>query len=140
MRQTCNEAKTQVPAKTSLQTTHISIFPFSKKDVSNKKKNLPLKSSKHGGGLGARAHAAEAHAVVQPHGQRDEAGEPEQHGQGLDAEDGELVRGGGEAGGGDDQVHEREDGPDGDEDQIVDLRGRIGVPVRGPPVADWKSC
>ncbi|KFZ14503.1 hypothetical protein V501_03202 [Pseudogymnoascus sp. VKM F-4519 (FW-2642)] len=59
--------------------------------------------------------------------ERDEAGEPEEHRQRLGDEDGVLVRCGGEGEGGDDEVGDGEEGPDGGEYEKVDFRG--GIPV-----------
>lgn len=72
-----------------------------------------------------------AHAITQEHSQRNEAREPEQHGQELGAEHGEFVVefGLGEAQGHDDEVDEREEGPDTAEEEEADLRRRARVPV-----------
>lgn len=91
----------------------------------------PLKRSEDGRRFGRRANASKAHAIAQEHRQRNEAREPEDHRDRFHGEDGELVmRGGfGEAPWDDDQVEEGEDRPHGAEDEVVDLRGREGVPV-----------
>ena len=62
------------------------------------------------------------------HRQRDEAGEPEQHGHGVEGEDGEDVGDRGEEAGGEGQVDEDEHRPGGDEDHEVDLgdAGAVG--------------
>lgn len=96
----------------------------------------PLKGGEGSRSLGDVAHVPEADAVAEQGGQGDEAGEPEQHGQRLGGEDGELVRGGGDAPGREDEVEQREEGPDGGEDEEVDLGGRVAVPVAGPPCRD----
>ena len=80
-----------------------------------------------------------AHAIAEEHTQGQEPGEPEEHGQGLDAEDDEFVVGAGfgEAPGDEDEEEEGGDeGPDGGEDEEVELRGGDGVPEVGPPVGD----
>jgi hypothetical protein len=46
------------------------------------------------------------------------------------------VRGGGEARGRDDEVGQREERPDGGDDQDVHFRRRELVPLAGPPVRD----
>jgi len=80
-----------------------------------------------------------AHPIAQEHGQRHETRKPEQHRQGLREENAEFVVRDrvGEAPWHDTQVDEREERPDGAEEEEVDLGGRQGVPVVGPPVADY---
>lgn len=82
---------------------------------------------------------AEAHAVAQEDCQRNESSKPEQHRQRLHAQNSELVMrsGVGEAPRHDCQVKQRKDGPDGAEEEEVDLRWCHGVPVAGPPVGDY---
>ncbi len=79
------------------------------------------------------------HAIAEEHAQRQKPGEPEEHGQGLDAEDDEFVVRPrfGEAPGDEDEEEEGGDeGPDGGEDEEVELRWGNGVPEVGPPVGD----
>ncbi|KAH9832728.1 hypothetical protein Tdes44962_MAKER00208 [Teratosphaeria destructans] len=74
---------------------------------------------------------SKAHAIAQEYRKSDEAGEPEYHGRGFDAEYREFMvkRSLAEAPWHDDEVEQREDGPDGGEDQEVDFGGRRAVPV-----------
>ena len=97
---------------------------------------VPLKSRKRGAGLRGVADGAEADAVAQEDGQGDESREPEQHRQGLGGQDAEFVRGDGEARGRDDEVGQREERPDGGDDQDVHFPRRELVPLAGPPVRD----
>jgi hypothetical protein len=77
------------------------------------------------------------HAVVVQAGrQGDEAREPEDHGDGLDGQHGEVVVGGGQHHRGEDEVGQRQPGPDGAEDEERDRGGRsieeeVVVPVAG---------
>lgn len=63
-----------------------------------------------------------------PDGEGDEAREPEEHGQGVQSEHGYRVGEGGEEAGGEDEVDEDEEGPDGGEDEeaILGRRKAIG--------------
>lgn len=127
---TCNAAIVKVAANSSLRTRPSSaIHPL----PHHSHKNSPLKRGKGGGRLGRVAHIPKADAVTQEGGQGDEAGEPEEHGESLGGEDAELVGGGGEAPGSEDEVEQGEQGPDGGKDEEVDLRGRVAVPIAGPP-------
>lgn len=56
-------------------------------------------------------------------GERDEAREPEEHGEGVETEDHERVRDGGEEFGGEGEEDDDEEGPDGDEDHEGVLGG-----------------
>jgi len=80
---------------------------------------VPLESRKRGAGFRDAADGAEADAVAQEDGQGDEPREPEQHRQGLGGQDAGFVRGDGEARGRDDEVGQREERPDGGDDQEV---------------------
>jgi len=104
------------------------------------KVNVPLKRGKHNGGNHDIAHIPiTQYQIMVENGQRDEAGKPEQHGQGVNTQDGELVcqareveRGEGEVGDGDEQ------GPNGGEDEEADAVGGIvdaGAAI--VPVCDW---
>ena len=97
---------------------------------------VPLESRKRGAGFRGAADGAEADAVAQEDGQGDGSREPEQHRQGLGGQDAGFVRGGGEACGRDDEVGQREERPDGGDDQDVHFRRRELVPLAGPPVRD----
>lgn len=115
--------------------------------MQHKSKNAsdsPFKRRKDRRRLGRRAHVPETHAIAQEDGQRDEACEPENHGDHLDDEDERaahvaefgVVHAVGEAPGHEDEEDEGEERPDGAEDEVGDLRGRAGVPVAGPPFRD----
>lgn len=82
---------------------------------------------------------AEANPVAEKHRQRDESREPEQHCQGLCAQDAELVGEGREAPWREEEVEEREERKDGGEEEEVDLRGRVGVVGVRPPVRDLEG-
>ena len=56
-------------------------------------------------------------------GERDEAGEPEEHGQRVETEHGHGVSEGGEESGRQGEVDEDQEGPDGDEDHEAVLGG-----------------
>ena len=84
-------------------------------------KDSPLQSPKNN----RRRHVATDGAPAQrepvlEHRQRDPAREPEHHGHGVERQDGELVRRGGEEARGEDEVEQGEKGPDGGEEQEVD--------------------
>ena len=59
--------------------------------------------------------------IILVNGQGDKAGEPEQHGQGIQGEDGELVGEAFKEAGGECEIWENQQGPNGDEDQKSDL-------------------
>jgi hypothetical protein len=82
---------------------------------------------------------SKAHAIAQEHRQCDKTRKPEQHRKRLCAQDTEFVVRDcvAEAPGHDTQVDEREDCPNGAEEEEVYLGGGHGVPVAGPPVGDW---
>lgn len=88
-----------------------------------------------------RADVPEAHPIAQEHRQRNEAREPEEHGQELGAQDGELVvqLRLGEAQRYNDEVDEGEERPDRAEEEKADLRRRARVPVAGPPAGDCRE-
>ena len=67
--------------------------------------------------------------VIQQDGEGHEAGEPENHGHGFGKQDAVFVGGGREVRGGEDEVEQREQGPDRREDEEVD---RVGGPPVGP--------
>jgi len=96
----------------------------------------PFESSKYRGSFCSVADSAKADTITQEDGQRDEACEPENHGQGLGSQNAILVCGIGEARRRDDDVAEGENGPDGGEDEEVYFGRRILVPLAGPPVRD----
>jgi hypothetical protein len=106
--------------------------------IGRKGRGAPLERGKDDGSLCDIADLAKADAVTQKDCEGDEAGEPEEHGQGLGSQNAKLVAGSavGESPGHDDEVGEGEDGPDGAEDEEVDLRGRHVVPVAVPPAGD----
>ena len=102
----------------------------------SKEENLPLESSECGCRLCDAADVAVADTAAEEDCERDEATEPEDHGKRLNTEDGELVGNTGHLPWCNDEVVERENSPDGGEDQEVDLAGRVRVPVAGPPVGN----
>jgi len=81
---------------------------------------------------------AEANPIAQEDGERNESGEPEDHGQALDSHDdaGMVQLGLRKAPRYDDQVGEGDQGDDSAEQEEADLRGRTSVPVAAPPVGD----
>ena len=93
-----------------------------KRIAKNKIKSLPFKRAKHDGSRSSTANTTGAAAVeVGPedsHG--DKAGEPEDHGDELSAENAELVGGIGIVGWAEDEVGKRQYGPDGCEEEKVD--------------------
>jgi len=98
----------------------------------------PFKGSKHitSNSRSARSPfllsmSPSASNVRQQHGERNKTRKPKQHGKDFSSQDSELVRGGGVSCRRDDQVDECEEGPNGGEDQEVDLRRR---PPPGPVV------
>lgn len=104
------------------------------------KVNVPLKRGKHNGRHHDIAHVPiTQYQIMVKHGQGDEPGKPEQHGQGVHRQDGELVcdareeaRSEGEVGDGDEQ------GPDGGEDEEADaVGGVVDAGVAIVPVCDW---
>ena len=101
--------------------------------------HLPLKSAKDdGGGDGfTDPEAATAAKIIAVHGQGDEAGEPKQHCQGIQGEDGEFVGKALKEARGEGEVGEHQQGPDGDEDQEADFRGGIVEEVILEPVGRW---
>ena len=98
----------------------------------------PLKGAKHNSGGHDVTDGAPAQGeILLEHRQGDPAGEPEDHGDGIESEDGVLVGGGGEEARGEGEVEEGEEGPDGGEEEEVDAWGGGGgegggvVPVDG---------
>jgi hypothetical protein len=87
-------------------------------------------------------HARRPHRVVSravpdvapPAGDSDPRREPEDHGDGFDADDGVLVRGGREAAGREREVGDGQERPDGAEEHEVDRVGRPGVVAAGAAV------
>lgn len=107
-------------------------------------KDSPLKSSKGVAGRGSLARTGNSCtvAVAQVGGQRDEAGEPEDHGHGLDSQRGEVVMRGRHEHGREDEVGQGQPGPDGAEDAKGDLGGHrivvvVAVVVR--VAGDWEN-
>lgn len=102
----------------------------------------PLKSAKHDRSRYRIAHAHPVTAatgdVIFKHRQGDEAREPEQHGQGVEAEDDELVGIALEESGREGEVWQNQQGPDGDEDQESDF-GR-NVVIEGIIVVNIGRC
>ena len=101
-----------------------------------KKSNSPLKSAKHGRGLRRPANPALADQQgADEDGDGDEAREPEEHGDGIEGQHGELVGEAGEVAGHEGEVGRHEEGPDGGEDEEVDgggggVDGEVVVVVR----------
>ena len=77
-------------------------------------------------------HVCAVQAVMED-GEGDEAGEPEEHGEGVESEHGEWVGKGGEEAGGEGEVDEDEEGPDGDEEEEGVLGGGVVVGC------DWRG-
>ena len=84
------------------------------------------------------ANAAPAqYQIVLEYRQGDPAREPEDHGHGIEGQDGEFVRCRGEEARGEGEVEQGQEGPDGDEDEEVDaggggiVEGLVVEPVRG---------
>lgn len=69
-------------------------------------------------------------------GDGDPGGEPEDHGHGLDSQDGKLVGCAGEATWGKDEVYDGQDGPDGGEEHKVDAMRRPRGPRGGVRIDD----
>ena len=86
-----------------------------------------MKRAKDGGGGhdAADVIVAQMSPVTAIDGDGDEAGKPEQHGDGVDGQQDELVGIALEEGRGQGEVGQDEQGPDGGEEQEVDLRGRV---------------
>lgn len=78
--------------------------------------------------------AAASGEIIPIHGQRDKAGEPKQHGQRIQGEDGILVGEAREHGRGEGEVGQHQQGPHGDEDHEADFRRSIGEGKVIPPV------
>lgn len=89
----------------------------------------PLKRSKHSRSPRAIADLPPTFPTRQEHGERNEAREPKDRRDRLYAQNGELVvrNGVGEAPWHDDEVDEREERPDGGENEEVYGRGGAGV-------------
>ena len=108
-------------------------------------RNLPLESAKNRRGLHLPTQSLDPRRFTRPHRaiskpnvkdkigviqsmvehrQRDEAREPEQHGERVEGEDGEDVGDRGEKAWGEAEVDEDEHGPGGDKDHEVDLGDR----------------
>lgn len=81
---------------------------------------------------------AKANPVAQEDRERNEAGEPEDHGQAFDSRDdaGMVELGLRETHGHNDEVGEGDQGDDRAEQEEADLRGCASVPVAAPPVGD----
>lgn len=100
--------------------------------------NSPFESSENTSGARGTARVAPTgQQSAEEDGEGDEAGEPEEHGEGLDGQDGELVGRAGEEPGREGEVDEGEEGPERGEDEEVVLRGGVQawkvvivVPVR----------
>lgn len=125
MRKTCIVAITVVAVKRALdQTAALAPHPITATQLEPKQLqqgdgwHLPLKSRKHRRRLRAPAHIpATEQQVGDKDGVGDEAGEPEDHGDGLDGQDGVRVCGAREEARGQGQEgHDEERGPDGGED------------------------
>lgn len=74
--------------------------------------------------------------LANPDGEGDEAGEPEEHGQRLDGEDGEFVRRLNHEHWREGQVEQGQDGPERGEDEEIDLRRRRYIGVVVIPMCD----
>lgn len=105
-----------------------------RKDGGNSEKN-PLESRKDCGSLRTPAHVASAeHEIGDKDGVCDEAGEPEEHGEGLDSQDGVGVGGFREEARRECQERDNEEGcPDSNEDQEVDAGRRVKDSKSVPP-------
>jgi hypothetical protein len=125
-----NVATTVVKTKSNLAEAAWSAYTLEATSREDKKKenpcNLPFEGGKHiprrGGVARARVPAAPPD-IAQAGSEGDEAGEPEDHGDGLDGDDGEAVGGDGQDDGGDEEVGQGEEGPNGGEDEEGDLGG-----------------
>ena len=113
-------------------------FPSLEGRKGKERRNSPLESPENDRCRHELADAAPAQLqVVLEYRQRDPAREPEDHGHGIEGQDGEFVRGGGEEARGEGEVEQGQEGPDGDEDEEVDaggggvVAGIVVVPVRG---------
>lgn len=96
----------------------------------------PFKSSEHTRGpRGPASTSRTSQQFAEEDGEGDESGKPEEHGERLDGQDGELVGGAREEPWRESQVDEGEKRPEGGEYEEVDLRrgsqvGVIVIPVR----------
>lgn len=92
--------------------------------------DLPFKCAKdHGrGDRFTNANATTVAGEIVPiGGQGDEAGEPEQHGQGVEGKNGKFVGKALEHGGCQSEIGQHQEGPDGDEDHEADFRRHVAV-------------
>lgn len=96
----------------------------------------PFQRSKDNSCLCDIADLAEADPVAKENGERNESGEPEEHGECFSAEDAELVVHGavGHLPRNHAEVSHRENGEDRREDEEVDFGGRHVVPIAIPPI------
>lgn len=99
-----------------------------------KESNVPFESGEDcsGGARTANTPILIAAPVTKQSSHGNPAREPEDHCENLNGENAKLVRGIGEAAGGDDEVCEREDGPDGAEEEVVRLARRPRAAVWAP--------
>ena len=102
-------------------------------------KDVPLKRAENNGRNHAVAHVPiTENQISAEHGQRDEASEPKQHGQRIQAQDGEFVSETRKVPGGQGEVRDGDDhGPDRGEDEEADgIRGAVDACVAIVPVGD----
>ena len=106
------------------QPTRLSSKKQAEKKKRRKKKDSPLKRAENRGRLRRPAQPPlTARHGAHEDGHGDEAREPEQHGDGVEGQHGELVGEAGEVAGHEGEVGGHEEGPDGGEDEEVDGGG-----------------
>ena len=137
MLKTCKAARTVVAVKRSLDRrsglvgcskihVHILRHRRERKERGKKPLHSPFKSAKHDGGRDRFTNANPVATAIQDtiiliHRQGDEAREPEQHGQGIQREDGKLVGKALKETGREGEVWQHQQGPDRHKDQEADF-------------------